>query len=116
MALSDPQKATFGSKEITLPRTSTASDQSAYTSADRTTALTVAHSYARRTRRMARLQTSKITTDPLLTGQNINVGASVRVVLDAPQSGFTAVELEELLGALATWITAEKAKFVGGEN
>lgn len=116
MALSDPQSVTFGSVATSLPRTSTSTDQSTYTKADQTTVLTVAHSYGRRNRRLVRLQTSKITTDPLLTGQNINVGASARVVLDTPSSGFTVVEMENLLDALATWVKANKAKIVGGEN
>lgn len=115
MALNDPQVLTLDSAK-TLPRTSTGSDQSAYTSADQSVSLFVGHQYGRRVRRTSRATISKITTDPLLTGQNIRVSASARVVLDAPASGFSAEELETLLEGLATWIVAQKAKIVGGEN
>lgn len=116
MALNDPQSLTLGTEALTLPRTSTGPDQSTYTTPDQSVTLQVAHSYQKRTRRMARASYDKITTDPLISGQNIRVGMSARIVVDVPKSGFSAAEIEDLISALGTWLTENKSKFAGGEN
>lgn len=116
MALNDPQTLTIGEETVTLPRTSTGGDQSTYTAADQQVALQVAHSYQKRTRRMARASYDKITTDPLISGQNIRVGMSARIVVDVPKSGFSNAEIEDMISALGTWLTANKTQFAGGEN
>lgn len=116
MALNDPQTLTIGAETVTLPRTSTGVDQSSYTAANQSVALQVAHSYQKRTRRMARVSHDKITTDPLISGQNIRVGMSARIVVDVPKSGFSNEEIEHMISALGAWLTTNKSKFAGGEN
>lgn len=120
MALSDPQSLTLASGAVSLPRTSSGVNSSAYTAADATTTFSVSHNYAKRTRRTARVTLNKITTDPLLSGANVRVSSSAYVVLDVPPAGFTADEQKGLLTAIATWLTASTganaAKLVGGEN
>jgi hypothetical protein len=120
MALADPQSVTLTSGAVSLPRTSTGTNTTTYTSADSAANLTVSHTYGKRTRRIAKVTSTKITTDPLITGQNLRVSASAHVVLDVPPAGFTAAEQKYLLTAIATWLTASSGanatKLVGGEN
>lgn len=120
MALADPQSVTIGGGASSLARTSTGANQSVYTKADGSAGLYVSHTYGKRTRRMAKVTSTKITTDPLLTGQNVRVSASAHIVLDVPPAGFSAEEQKELLLAVATWLSAGSAanavKLVGGEN
>lgn len=120
MALNEPQSVTLATIAQSLPRTSTGTNTSTYTKEDGTVVLTVAHAYARRIRRTARLTTNKITTDPLITAQNVRVNATCYVVLDVPVAGFSSAEQKDLLLALATWLSAttgaNAGKLVGGEN
>lgn len=119
MALADPQSITIGTA-LTLPRTSTGANSSSYTKDDQTVRFDVAHQYGKRVRRTARVTSNKITTDPLITGQNVRLSASVYVVLDVPVSGFTAAEQKDLLLSISTWLSAStganSVKLVGGEN
>lgn len=120
MALADPQSITIGGSAASLPRTATGDNRSKYTKADSSVGLLVSHQYGRRTRRTARIDTTKITVDPLITGANVRVSASAYVVLDVPPAGFSADEQKDLLLAIATWLSASTganaAKLVGGEN
>lgn len=120
MALADPQSLTVGGSAASLPRISTGINTSTYSKADSTAAFSVAHSYGKRTRRTARVTSNKITTDPLVSAQNVRVSASAYVVLDVPVAGFSAAEQKELLVAIATWLSASSGanadKLVGGEN
>lgn len=120
MALADPQSVTIGGAAQSLPRTSTSTNSSTYTKDDGTAVLLVSHAYGRRFRRTASVTSNKITTDPLITSQNVRVNARAYVVLDVPVSGFSAAEQKDLLLALATWLSASTGanagKLVGGEN
>jgi len=120
MALSDPQSVTVNGGAQSLPRTSTGVNTSSYTKDDGTVALNVSHAYGKRFRRTARVTSTKIAADPLITTQNVRVSASAYVVLDVPPSGFSAAEQKELLLAISTWLSASTganaAKLVGGEN
>lgn len=120
MALADPQSVTIGAATTPLPRVSTGTNTSSYSSNDSAVQVLVSHTYGRRIRRIAKVTTTKITTDPLISGQSIRVSASAHVVLDVPPAGFTAVEMKDLLVGIATWVTAASAanavKLVGGEN
>ncbi|DAD50408.1 coat protein [ssRNA phage Zoerhiza.2_25] len=120
MALADPQSVTIGAATTPLPRVSTGANTSAYQSADSTVQLTASHSYGKRNRRTARVTSTKITVDPLLTNVNVRVSASAYVVIDVPPSGFSAVEQKDLLLSIATWLSASSGanavKLIGGEN
>lgn len=120
MALADPQSVTIGAATTPLPRVSVGPNASTYSSADSTVQLSASHAYGKRIRRTARVTSTKITTDPLLTNVNVRVSASAYVVLDVPTSGFTAAEQNDLLLSIATWLSATSganaAKLIGGEN
>jgi hypothetical protein len=120
MALADPQSVTVNSAAQSLPRTSVGPNASSYTKDDGTVQLSVSHNYGKRNRRTARVTSTKIAVDPLISGVNLRVSASAYVVIDVPQAGFSAAEQKELLLSIATWLSANTganaAKLVGGEN
>lgn len=119
MAYSDPQSVTIGSA-ISLPRTGQGIDTGKFTSADGTTELVVSHSRGKRVRRTARVNYAKVVADPIVTGTNLRVSASVYIVADVPVNGFTTAEQVQLITALTTWLTASTnanaTKLVGGES
>lgn len=119
MALSDPQSITVAGVQA-LPRTSTVADGSAYSKADGTLRLELAHTYGKRTRHVARIRSNKIAADPLLATTNVRLSASVYLTIDVPSAGFTVAEQVELVTALSTWLTAgtnaNVTKLVGGES
>lgn len=65
MSLADPNSVTISAATTSLPRTAVGEDRSEYTSSDGLIQLIASHDYGKRTRRMIRLDTSKITADPL---------------------------------------------------
>lgn len=120
MSFADPQSVTISAVTTPLPRVSVGDDRSEYQSADGLILLTASHDYGKRTRRMLRLDTSKLTSDPFRPAENVKVGMSVYTVFDLPPAGYTAAE------ALAAWtgyITQVRAtsdllvtKLLGGES
>jgi hypothetical protein len=72
---------------------------------------------AKRNRRVVRLNRRKVTADPFIPAQNVEVSHSVYLVIDAPIAGFTAAELEDDVLGLGAWLTsANVAKVLGGES
>jgi hypothetical protein len=120
MSLADPQSVTISAVTTPLPRTSVDDDRSEYTSADGLLQLVASHDYGKRTRRMVRLDSSKLTSDPFKPSENVKVGMSVYTVFDLPPAGFTNAE------ALAVWVgynaalmassNALVSKLLGGES
>lgn len=120
MAFSDPQSINPGSGAVSLPRTGSGLDTGKFTSSDGLLNFRVSHQFGKRTRRTARLDVSKIVTDPLNPSQNRPVSGSVYVVVDVPPQGFTADEQVKLLAGLSSWLTASTnanaIKLAGGES
>jgi len=120
MSLSDPNTITISGTTTSLPRTSVEEDKSKYTSADGLIVLTASHDYGKRIRRMIRLDTSKLTSDPFKPSENVKVGMAVYTVFDLPPAGYTNAE------ALAAWVgyntnltatsNAVITKLLGGES
>jgi hypothetical protein len=120
MSLSDPSSVTISAVTTSLPRTSVDEDKSEYTSADGLIQLIASQDYGKRTRRMIRLDTSKLTADPFKPSENVKVGMSAYTVIDLPPAGFTNAE------ALAMWVgynailtassNAVVTKLLGGES
>jgi hypothetical protein len=120
MSFADPQSVTISAVTTSLPRISVGDDRSEYASGDGLILLSASHNYGKRTRRMLRLDTSKLTSDPFKPAENVKVSMSVYTVFDLPPAGYTAAE------ALATWvgyktqITASSdllvSKLLGGES
>jgi hypothetical protein len=118
MAYTDPQSVTIGTAQ-SLPRTGQGLDSGTFTKDDGTVALRVSHSRGKRVRSTARVDFAKIAADPLITGTNLRLGASVYVVVDRPVNGFTPAEIVQVITGLTTWLTASTnanaTKLVGGE-
>ncbi len=122
MALSDPQSVTIGTipGAVSLPRVNTGSNVGTFTNYDAKTTLKVQTNYAKRTRREARIDYTKIVTDPLVSTTNQIVSGAVRFNIDVPPTGFSAAEQKDLAVALLTWLTASSnanlIKVIAGEN
>jgi len=122
MSLTDPLTVTVSGTPISLPRLSAGDNKSEYGSADGLHQLNFSHQYnARRTRRMARFDTSKISADVYKPAENVKVGMAVYTVFDLPsQEQYTDAE------ALAAWVgfntlltastNAVVSKLLGGES
>lgn len=100
MSFADPQTLTIApASAVSLPRVSVGDDASEYQSADGLLQLQASHNYGKaRTRRMLRVNTSKVTTDPFKPAENRKVSMSTYIVFDLDPTGYTAAE------ALAVWV------------
>lgn len=120
MSFSDPLSIDVGSGAVSLPRVSTGNFQSTYTSADGNVSVTISHRYAKRTRRVARVDLRKTAPDPLFPAQNTPYTMSFYVVLDVPPVGYTATEAKSAAAGLMTLLTASTnanlIKLTQGEN
>lgn len=120
MSFTDPQSITISGTAIPLPRTSSKVNGADYTSADGLVKLSADHAYNRRTRRVIRVDHSKITTDPFLPSQNVKVSMSNYMVFDIPVAGYTAAEaLAVYAGFKALYIASSDSlisKLLGGES
>lgn len=117
MAYADPQSVKIGTPTISLPRTGSTGNSGAFTAADRQTKLTISHQGGKRIRRIVRLDTNQIVSNPLVPSQNQTVSASAYLVLDQPLNGYSAQELVDVVTGLADWlkVTGNVTKFVGSE-
>lgn len=120
MSFTDPQSVTIGASTISLPRTSVGQDAAVYTSADGLTKLSASHSYGKRTRRVFRLDASKVTADPFIPTTNVAVGMNCYLVVDLPKAGYTTTEQADVVKAMINNLSASTyaalTKFLGGES
>jgi hypothetical protein len=120
MALADPQTITISGVTTPLPRVDTSVGSSKYLSADGLIDLSLANAYGRRTRRVVRVDHSKITTDPFISTQNVKVGMSVYTVFDLPPAGYTNAEALAVYTGFKTQLAASSdlviTKLLGGES
>lgn len=79
--------------------------------------LTQSETKARRLITGVRLDHEKLAADPLLTGVNRPVSGSIRLIVDYPSLGYTVVEKEDHLQAVADWLAvqANRDKLLNGE-
>jgi len=95
-------------------------DISEYVSGDGLIHLLASHKYGKRTRRMLRLDTSKITSDPFKPAENTKVSMSVYTVFDLPPAGYTAAEALAVYTGYKTQVAASSdlliTKLLGGES
>lgn len=119
MAFADPQTVTINAIDLTLPRTSTAEFRSSYTTNDGAVKLSVSHQFGKRRRRTIRIDHSKIAADPLLA-TNAEFSCSVYVVVDSPNSGYTAAEVKQVVDGLTDYLTdssgARVTQLLGSES
>lgn len=121
MAFADPQTVTINAVAQTLPRISSGVNAGAFQKDDATVKLSVSHNIGKgRTRRMLRLDHSKIAADPLMAGINVRASGSVYIVCDFPQTGYTIAEAKQIVDGLTAYLTASSGaratQLLGGEN
>lgn len=120
MGFSDPQSVTINAVANVLPRTSSGQNQGVFTKDDSTVKLSISHTYGSRTRRLIRLDHSKIAADPLQASINVRLSSSVYLVVDTPQTGYTVAEVKQIVDALTGYLTASSGaratQLLGGEN
>jgi hypothetical protein len=120
MAFADPQSVTINAVAQTLPRISSDGSVSVYQKDDGTVRLTASHKNGNRNRHTIRLDHSKISVDPFVGTQNIEVGMSINCVVDVPRWGYTVAEAKQVCDALWAYMTAtsgaQTTKLLGGEN
>lgn len=113
----DPLTITVNALGQNLPRIKMGISDSTYRTSDEKYTMRISHQTAKkRTRRMIRLDSSKIAVDPLST-LNLSVTAGVYFVIDEPTVGFTDGELTVLVQALASYVgvAANCQKLLGSE-
>lgn len=120
MALADPQKVKIAGVETSLPRVSTGDFKSTYESADGLTVLSLSTVENKRKRQVVRLDVSKITTDPFIPAQNVEVSMSTYLVFDRPPAGYTNKEAEEVYKGFVEALQASSnlivTKLLGSES
>nr|UJQ85138.1 MAG: hypothetical protein 2 [Leviviridae sp.] len=122
MALADPQSVTINAVAVSLPRTSQGVNTGAFTSADGAVKLTATHVQNNKTgryRRTARLDHSKIASDPL-TAENTEFSMSMSVIFDVPKRGYTVTEQKQVVDGFIAALNASSGalitKLLGGES
>jgi hypothetical protein len=120
MAFTDPQSVTISAVTTPLPRVSTGVGNSEYQSSDGLIHLSASSAYGRRTRRVLRLDHSKITPDPFISSQNVKVSMSNYIVFDVPVAGYTNAEQLAVYNGFKALYTASTdaliTKLLGGES
>jgi len=120
MAFADPQSITIAAVTSPLPRVVSGSNTSEYLSSDGLIKLSASHAYGRRTRRVLRVDHSKLTADPFIPAQNVKVGMSCYLVFDIPVAGYTNTQVKDVYSGLKTIYTASTDalidKVLGGES
>jgi hypothetical protein len=120
MSFADPQSVTISGTPISLPRTSVGTNASEYTSGDGLVTLQASSQYAKRTRRVIRLDHSKVTADPFRPAENVKVGTSVYLVFDVPPAGYSAADIKAIYDGFKTQLAAGSdaliTKLLGGES
>jgi len=120
MSYADPQSVTISGSAISLPRVSSRVNGSDYLSSDGLVRLTADNAYGRRTRRVLRIDHSKISADPYLPAQNVKVSMSNYIVFDVPVVGYTNAEALAVYAGFKAAFTASSdlliTKLLGGES
>jgi len=122
MSFADPLSITVTGVTSSLPRTSVEGDETIYTAGDGLLVFQASHSKSGkdRTRRLLRVDASKVTADPFKPEENVKVSTSVYTVFDVPPVGFTPAELLALWVGYRTMLAASSdllvSKLLAGES
>jgi hypothetical protein len=120
MAFSDPQSITISGVTTSLPKVSSGDNSGEYSSADGLIDLSASHAYGRRTRRVLRVDHSKLAPDPFRPAENQSVSMSNYIVFDLPPTGYTLAEAQAVYTGFKTQFTASSdaliVKLLGGES
>lgn len=119
MAFADPQSITIGGTATSLPRTSFEGSEGKFSAADGATSLRVAHAYGRRTRRVIRVDSKKLSADPLNPNIMAPSSMSVSLVVDVPVQGYSVADQKAIVDALVAYLAATSGskvtQLLGGE-
>jgi len=120
MSFADPLSITISGTTIAIPRVSVGDDRSEYQSGDGLVVVSASHDYGKRTRRMLRIDTSKLTSDPFRPSENVKVSMSNYMVFDLPPAGYTAAEAKAVYDGFKALFTGSSdamiSKLLGGES
>jgi hypothetical protein len=114
----DPQTVTVNAVAQTLAAISREPNKSVYREDIGEYELVISHAEGnKRDRRVVRLNRKKTTTDPFIPANNVEVGHSIYLVIDAPIAGFSQTELKDDALGLTGWLSsANVLKVLGGES
>lgn len=114
----EPQTVKAGADSISLPRVSYGDRNGLFENIPTGLRLRVSHLLGKRTRRNVRLDFTKTAADPLLDGVSRQYSMSAYVVIDHPQVGFSASEIEANAKSLTDWlaVAGNLTKVVNGES
>lgn len=101
----DPQVVTVNAVAQSMPRISTSGLASEYLKDDESYRLKISHQKSgKRIRSMARIEQRAVVPDPL-TAVNDYETLAVYVVVDRPEVGFTAAQVDLVVQGFKTWLT-----------
>lgn len=120
MAFADPQTVTINAVAINMPRTGSGpGNTGVFSNADGSYQETISHTYGKRTRRVLRLDGTKVAADPLIPAQNARYSMSAYLVVDIPTFGYTVAEQKLVVDGLVAYLAASSGakvtQFLGGE-
>lgn len=115
---SDPQTVTVDAVGQVLAAVSREPMKSTYREDVGEYELVISHQEGKsRDRRTVRLNRRKVTADPFIPAQNVEVSHSVYLVIDEPIAGFTNQEIADDVAGLVAWLSeANVLKVLGGES
>lgn len=115
--LSDPQVITVNAVAKSMARITVGDRVATYANSDETFVLKVSHQKSNnRVRTMARVDQQAVVADPI-TSVNDTETLSCYIVIDRPLFGFTAVQCDQLIAGLKTWLdTTMVTKLYGQES
>jgi hypothetical protein len=120
MAFTDPQSITISGTAVSLPQTNVGNNSTEYTSGDGLIKVSASHAYGRRTRRVLRIDHSKIAADVFVPAQNARVSMSNYIVFDVPPVGYSATDAFAVYNGFKAMFTGSSdaliVKLLGGES
>jgi len=119
MAFPDPQVITINAVAQSCPRIASGPNSGAFQKDD-ASVKRVSHTYNKRTRHLIRVDSSKITADPLNPTSNLPYSMSAHLVVDVPVMGYTVAEQKQVVDGFLAYLSASSGanvtRLLGGEN
>jgi hypothetical protein len=120
MSFTDPLSITISGTTTPLPKVFSEGSESHYQSADGLIVVTASHDVGTRTRRLLRVDFSKLAPDAFKPDENVKRSMSLYMVFDTPVDGFTNTEELAVYTGFKGLFTATSdqmiTKLLGGES
>lgn len=115
--LADPQIVTISGAANSMPRILLEGSKSTYQKADQNLSLVISHQNvgSERTRSMVRLDQRKVVADPL-TAANDYANLGVHIVIDRPNYGFSAADIDAVVQGFKAYLTTALVTQVVGKE